>query len=144
MLNTVSTVRCVAGTWGFDMKDSKGYSLLEIMMALVILSVGLLALVQMQGVFAKGSGDARYITRAMDVGMSKMEELKNVAYSDPILNDGSHSDTDSSFGKQFQITWNVNTTGTTNNIKEIELTVTWSSGSDSKSVTLNNVRPRIE
>lgn len=113
-------------------------------MALVILSVGLLALAQMQGHFAEGSGDARYITRAMDVGMDKLEELKNVAYSDPMLNDGAHNEAINSFGKQFQVSWTVNTTGTTNNIKEIQLTVTWNSGGDSKSITLNNVRPRIE
>lgn len=142
MPNTVSIVRCVAGTWGFDMKDSKGYSLLEIMMALVILSVGLLALVQMQGYFAEGSGDARYITRAMDMGMSRMEELKQLTYGDALLNAGVHNQTVNTHSKPFQVGWRV--TDITTNSKRIELTVTWNSGGDSKSIQLTGVRSRVE
>jgi len=124
------------------MKDSKGYSLLEIMMALVILSVGLLALVQMQGVFAEGSGDARYITRAMNAGMTKMEELKLLPYGDALLSAGAHNQTVNTYSKPLQVGWRV--TNITTNSKRIEVTVSWDSGSDSKSIQLTGVRSRVE
>lgn len=111
-------------------------------MALVILSVGLLALVQMQGYFAEGSGDARYITRAMDMGMSRMEELKQLTYGDALLNAGVHNQTVNTHSKPFQVGWRV--TDITTNSKRIELTVTWNSGGDSKSIQLTGVRSRVE
>jgi len=111
-------------------------------MALVILSVGLLALVQMQGVFAEGSGDARYITRAMNAGMTKMEELKLLPYGDALLSAGAHNQTVNTYSKPLQVGWRV--TNITTNSKRIEVTVSWDSGSDSKSIQLTGVRSRVE
>lgn len=121
----------------------RGFSLIEVMIAMVILSVGLLALARMQGYFAQGSGESRYLTRAVDVGMSKLEELKNSNFESSALNNATnpHNANVSVYSKTFDLVWNVNRH---RNCKKITLTVSWESGGDTKSVTLNGLVSEIE
>ncbi|MBI4446153.1 MAG: prepilin-type N-terminal cleavage/methylation domain-containing protein [Acidobacteria bacterium] len=59
-------------------RSSDGFTLLETMMALLILGISLLGLAQLFGLAIYQNGYARNITMGITVARSKMEELKNL------------------------------------------------------------------
>lgn len=118
-------------------KSNYGFSLLEVMIAMVILSVGLLALARMQAYFAQGSGDSRYLTHAVDVGLSKIEELK-AANFDSI---SSNSSTNTDYNRPFYLNWTVTSHQYS---KKIDLTVTFNDGGRNKTVNLVGIVSGIE
>ncbi|MBI9088275.1 MAG: prepilin-type N-terminal cleavage/methylation domain-containing protein [Desulfobacterium sp.] len=78
--------------------DNKGFTLLEILIAMVILSFGLLALGGMQVSGIKGNAGAMGLTEAAVIGTNKIEQLLALPYDDPELsdtdNDGTNQDGD--------------------------------------------------
>ncbi len=114
------------------MKLSKRYSqdgigLLDSMIALVVLSIGLLALVQLMGTALNQSAFSQNNTMAAGVVQEKIEELRTT-YTRELetrsasvdLTDGAHgpqtvtlsSPGHSNMGdKQFRVTWNVDISG---------------------------------
>jgi len=107
--------------------SQEGIGLLDSMIALVVLSVGLLALVQLMGAALNQSAFTQNNTMAAALAQEKIEELRTVftreletrsALAD--LTDGSHgpqtvtlsSPGNSNMGdKQFRVTWNVDISG---------------------------------
>jgi Tfp pilus assembly protein PilV len=107
--------------------SQEGIGLLDSMIALVVLSVGLLALVQLMGTALNQSAFTQNNTMAVAVAQEKIEELRTAftreletrsALAD--LTDGSHgpqtvtlsSPGNSNMGdKQFRVTWNVDISG---------------------------------
>lgn len=106
----------------------KGFTLVECMMALVILSITCLALAQLMGVAVRQNAFARYNTMAVEVAQMKLEELRTkynneleTGTTDADLTANSHPSgspgyqlvtldepTYSSMGdSQFQVTWTV-------------------------------------
>jgi type IV pilus assembly protein PilV len=64
------------------MKNDNGFTLLEAMIALLILSVGIVgaAVMQIQAIRANDNGMAR--TKANDIGLAVMEELRRLPFDD--------------------------------------------------------------
>ena len=58
------------------LKEQDGFSLLEVLIALVILAIGLLAVAQMQIVAIKGNAFGADMTESLTVGHRLMEQLK--------------------------------------------------------------------
>jgi len=132
----------------------KGFSLIEVLIAMVILAVGLLALSSMQGTFATGSASSRQMIRATDLAMSRLNILKTSDYGATILTDtdgdgvsgldhtGSAADqqnTITSYPSQYMVYWNIAEDSSTN-IKRVNVIVEWNNGEDSFS--LDWVKPR--
>lgn len=67
--------------------DQKGFTLVEVLIAVTVFAVGLLALGQTQLVSLHGNGFARSITEASSLAQSKLEELKILPFTDPDLAD---------------------------------------------------------
>jgi len=112
--------------------QEKGFTLVECMFALVILSISCLALAQLMGVATRQNAFARYNTMAAEVAQMKLEELRTKYHneletetSDTDLTAGSHPSgspgyqlvtldepTYSNLGdSQFQVTWTVTVVG---------------------------------
>ncbi len=110
----------------------KGFTLVECMIAMVILSISCLALAQLMGVAARQNAFARYNTMAVEVAQMKLEELKTkfnneleTGTTDTDLTAGSHPSgspgyqlvtldepTYSNMGdSQYQVTWTVTVVG---------------------------------
>lgn len=115
----------------------RGFTLLETMVALVILAIALLGLAQLFGLATYQNGLARYGTMAITVAQGKLEELKG-SYNQELetgnpsadLSAGSHGpDTvtltapsqSMQANWQFQVSWTV--TDSSGNQKTIVLTV---------------------
>lgn len=132
----------------------RGFSLIEVMIALVILAVGLLALNTMQGTFATGSAQSRQFIRATDLATQQVELLKNTDYADGSLADSDgdglagldqtgaaadHQNSVSSFPRDYQVFWNIAHNATAN-VKQVRIIVNWDQGK--RHVALDWIKPR--
>ena len=63
------------------MKEQSGFTLIEVMIALVILAAGLLALATMQIVSIRGNAFSSEMTYASMLAQSRFEQIQNMAYS---------------------------------------------------------------
>ena len=74
--------------------NKNGFTLIEVMISIVILAIGVLAVAKMQISAMKGNSAASGFTEATSFAQNKMEELVNLAYDDPGLNDADGDGTD--------------------------------------------------
>lgn len=68
----------------------RGASLIELMIALIVLSLGILAVAQLFPAGARGQVADRMLTSGSNYAQEKIEELNRLAWSDPALTDGRH------------------------------------------------------
>jgi type IV pilus assembly protein PilV len=67
--------------------NKNGFTLIEVMIAMLILAIGILAVAKMQISAVKGNSAASGFTEATSFAQNKMEELVNLDYDDSGLND---------------------------------------------------------
>ena len=105
-------------------KRSKGFTLLEMLIAMTILSVALLGLGQMLLLSIQGTSFGNKVTEATTLGQDKMEELRTVAWDS--LQDGNDTIIGSQ-GIQYRRAWTVAPAGT---MKTVNLAINWNDGND--------------
>ncbi|BCR07009.1 hypothetical protein DESUT3_40780 [Desulfuromonas versatilis] len=117
--------------------DNGGFTLVELLISLVIFSIGILAVGSMQLTSMKGNTQAVMMTEGLAVAEDKMEELLTLAYDGPELDVGDHEET----VDNNTINWSVTEdTSRTYSLKDILLSVTWSEKGQQKSVELRSLR----
>ena len=67
-----------------------GYTLIELMIALMILAIGVMGIWSMQGVAIKSNSTARKVTDASAMCSDQFEKLMSLPYDDPDLTPGAH------------------------------------------------------
>lgn len=92
------------------LRNAEGYTLIEILIAITILSVGLLAVATMQISAIRVNDTARRMTRRATIAQDKLEHLMSLGYTHAVLTSGSHSDGSAPSG--YTISWTVSTGGT--------------------------------
>ena len=117
---------------------SKGFSLIEVLVALVILSVSLLALAGLMVQSTKNSSWGSHLTEAATLAQDRLERFRAVRPQTDIA-EGTHFDKFKSpwSGIEYTRTWTVATNGT-NTIRTITITVTWT---DSVAHTITIMHP---
>ena len=115
-----------------------GFSLIEVLIALVLLVVGLLALGGMQIVSIKGNSFSQQITQATVLTQNKLEELKKMPFADSNLSSGRH-DEGVLNGSGFSRSYDVEDISTT--LKAVTVTVTWREETD-HSISLSTMKAR--
>ncbi len=135
---------------------SEGFSLLEVVVAASILTVGLLAIATLQGAAIKGNNSAATNTIAATVATDRMEKLMALDMNSQQLqdsdNDGQNglSDTGADAdhavtgqvisGKSFNIFWNVAEDTPNAGNKTIGLVVTWNDRGRTRALEITQVR----
>lgn len=71
--------------------DSQGYSLIEVLIAMAVFSIGILAIFSMQITATNGNALARGMTENYNCAMDKAEELLALPFNNVNLNNGVHS-----------------------------------------------------
>jgi type IV pilus assembly protein PilV len=100
---------------------SKGFTLIEVLVALVILSFSLLALAGLMVTTTKNNASGNHVTEAATFAQDKLEELRAIKWENLI--DGDNSDQkDGSTGITYTRNWNVTTNGS---LKTITINVNW-------------------
>jgi len=100
---------------------SKGFTLIEVLVALVILSFSLLALAGLMVTTTRNNAFGSHITEAATFAQDKLEELRAVKWENLI--EGNHTDQQGgSTGINYTRNWNVTTNGS---LKTITINVNW-------------------
>ena len=151
-------------------RNERGFTLVELMVAIVVFSIGLLALSSMQVGAIKCNSTANGITEGATWAESQVERLIVLAYDDPELTDtdgdGTNQDADNdgddddggNFGlddddtatadnfvtqEDYTVFWNVAENVIINDTKAVNIIVTWTELGAQKRVTIYRVVPRI-
>lgn len=105
-------------------KKSIGFTLIEVLISLAILSLSLLALAGLMVITTKNNSFGNYLTEAVTLAQDKLEELRAISWNDIV----SGSDTKKGATQiVFNRSWNVSTNG---RIKTITITVDWNDNKD--------------
>lgn len=118
--------------------DNKGFTLIELLIAMLILSVGLLAVAGLQVTAIQGNASAKWVTAATTLAEEKMEELKssgfsglsNTAWTAPVTVSLAGAGT---FSRRFQIT-----EPSPGNLKLVDIRVTWPTILGTKQVDISS------
>jgi len=106
--------------------DQKGFTLIEVLIGLVILSVGLLAFAGLQITSARGNFFSKNLTQATYVAQDRLEFLGIVPFDSSQLQPGTYNDGKVVFsGLAFDRAYTVVLNG---NLKTITYTVNWIEG----------------
>lgn len=122
----------------YELMNSKGFSLLEVLIGLVILAIGLLAIAGMQITAIKGNDFSMNVTQAAVLAQDRLEILKNLPYNHATLVDGSYHEGPIS-GTIFSRQYDITDIGAT--MKKITVTVEWT-GATNHRIRLETVRAR--
>ena len=136
----------------------KGFTLVEILLATCILSVGLLAVASLQAAAIRGNYFADKVSNGSAWAADTMEKLIATAYED--YNDANLLDTDGDGDGgledatatdadyqqtqgDYTIYWNISDNAVLNNTKTICVIVTWDDHGVVKQVVMQHVVPRM-
>lgn len=119
-----------------SINSEEAFTLIEIMIALVVLSVGLVALAGLQISAIKGNAFSKRMTTAVTIANARLEEIKNTAYAN-IQSESSAQVTASNMNFTRQVT--VTNDSPVLNTKTVNVTVTWKDGSKSHTVPISTI-----
>lgn len=133
--------------------DNSGFTIMEVMIAMVILAVGMLGIASLQISATKSNGVSGASSMAYNLAQQYMEQVLNTNYTDPNLADanaGNNADLLSTTSVDYQ---NVDMSGSTvdlggfdliinvaddnpiSNTKTVVVIITWQNGQRSRSIS---------
>jgi len=121
-----------------------GFTLIEILIALSIFAVGVLAVASMQITAIQGNATSAGVTDGVVLASQRMEMLMEEAWTSDALNPANNAgaETVATQGR-YTIDWSITDDGVFNNTKTVDITVTWTDRNISKEVVVKHVIPRI-
>jgi type IV pilus assembly protein PilV len=99
-----------------------GFTLIEVLIALTIFAIGLLAVAAMQVSAVKVNSTAGKLTNLSTLGMDKVEELSALPYTDAELTAGNHTDPVTPDG--YSVSWDVVVDNPVTSTKNVTVTIT--------------------
>ena len=143
----------------------KGFTILEVLIAIAILAFGLLAIATMQTTAIKGNARAIIISEGVILAQDRAERIERLAYDDATLSDGvgtnngvagldddlASSDQQdpnnpvnlTPNGRDYTIYWNVAEDWPITNTKTIRLFVTWTERGAPKRLSMDLMKADI-
>ena len=123
------------------MKHEGGFTLVEMLIAVSILSAGLLALGSMQVSAISGSAYSASVTERSTLAADRLEKLLALPYTHADLSSGAHADPNPPTGRT--VRWNIVDNAPLVNTKTITLTVQWMDHAAQKSVSMQRIIARM-
>lgn len=115
----------------------RGFSLLEVMLTLALVSAGTVAVVELFQRARVGGTDGENVLIATDLAQRRLEELRNTAYGS-LTNESAASVSSPSGYSRF--TRSVTVTTPFTNLKQVVVTVSWAAPGGTPSVSLQTYR----
>lgn len=120
-------------------RDSKGFTLVEVLIATFVLAIALLAMAQMQIMAIRGNAFANKTTTSVTLAQDKLEELRGLSYSDSQLAAGDHpNDLAGTDWDYYTREWTVQNDTPTTGLKTVTIDVSWQDAS-SRQVSLDTI-----
>lgn len=121
---------------GVDRDNPNGFSLVEVIIAMAILSLAMLAAASMQINSIRNTTSGNIVTQANMLAKAKLEELKNTRDLTTISNGAENGiDSEGQPGGIYDRSWTVDSMGTT--ARRIKVTVQWNKGSQTRMVSIS-------
>ncbi|OGP50487.1 MAG: hypothetical protein A2Y79_06235 [Deltaproteobacteria bacterium RBG_13_43_22] len=127
-------------------KNIKGFTLVEYLIAIAILGIGLLALVGLQTTAIRGNFGSKCLTTAVLLAEKRMEEFKNTPFNS--LTIGTFSDPNNPLnssgqtGGIFSRTWAIQNYSGSTYMRQITVTISWMEAGRNRSIFYNTVISR--
>ena len=119
--------------------NNKGFTMIEILIALAIFSIGILGVASMQILSVNYNTHARKLTEATTRGVETLETLMTLPYDSDDLNSGSNYEiTDGTY----TVSWDVMADPVLD-YKTINMTVTWSERGTAKIIRFNYIKSQV-
>jgi type IV pilus assembly protein PilV len=114
----------------------EAFTLIEVMIALVVLSIGLIALAGLQVSAIKGNNFSKRITTPISIADDRIEQLKNIPYADIQAEPATNlTVSNMNFSREVIVTIN----NPLPNTKRIDVTVRWIDGAKSYSMPISTI-----
>jgi prepilin-type N-terminal cleavage/methylation domain-containing protein len=120
------------GKWRKVQKDDRGFTLLEIMLAVCIVGFGILAIASMQTTALSGTSTGNLVTGASVVAQDRMEHLIATPY-EQLANGNATSGI-------YGVSWTVSLDEIIKNTATITVNVSWQEKRMSKSMSIVHVK----
>ncbi|MEW6161755.1 MAG: prepilin-type N-terminal cleavage/methylation domain-containing protein [Nitrospirota bacterium] len=127
-------------------KNPNGFTLVEVLIALAILSIGLLALAGLQVVVIKANAGSKNLTSAVILAEAKIEELKRNGFGS--LTNGNFQDPNNPVnetgqaGGIFTRSWVIDNYFGSADMKQIIVTLTWTDSLGNHNIPVTTVFSR--
>ena len=113
----------------------KGFSLIELLIAMAILAIAMLAAASMQFNSVRNNTSGNIVTQANMLGKAKMEELKSTRdLGDLFPGSESGLNAEGAPGGIYDLSWTVDNLGDT--ARRITVTVQWNRGSQTREISI--------
>jgi prepilin-type N-terminal cleavage/methylation domain-containing protein len=122
--------------------SAAGFSLLEVMVAMVLAGIGIAAIAQIFPMAGRGLGDSRRETQATLAAEEKVEQLRALDLSDGLLTAGAHSDTTLVSETPYDRSWFVEDDKPLPGMKRVRMQVVRSGEDTTAAVVLTSVLGR--
>ena len=123
-------------TW----RNEKGASVVEIMVALLIFGIGLVAAIRVLPDSSTKTTRSRNKTIAVNIAQEKVEELMAAGYQHADLTAGNHDDPDNPIRGRYTRTWSVTDNTPVTGMKMISVSVTFPTASADSASTLRTYK----
>ena len=127
------------------LRNNKGFTLVEIMIAVFILVIALLGLISVTVMVIKGNSFSKTMTTATTLAKDKMEQLKNTGYGS-LAGSTDYAELDSTvYAAQtdppcpYTRTWTVTNNSPAAGMKTVQVTVQWNWQNVARNVTLRSI-----
>ena len=115
-----------------------GFTLLEVLVAMALLSVGLLAVAALQSTAARSNDKAEQLNQALALGRTKIEEIVSMDYG--VCNSSSLTNgTDGNYLVNYTITPD---NPVANSTKQIDVIISWSGYGKNNSLMLSYIKAK--
>ena len=118
------------------LRSNKGFTLIEIVVAIVMLTFGVLASASLTAALMRSNRGVTNRTRAVETLRLKVEDLQSQRYSDIVTG----NDTATIGGITFNRAWTVTPDSPAANLKTVTLTVTWADRQGNHTITNQTIR----
>jgi len=105
------------------MVDKKGFTIIEVLVAILIFSIGILAMAALFPMGMRVSYRAQMRTKALSYAMGKIEELRSLPFTDSALTAGEH--TEGNLENRFELSWEVTDDVPLTGMKYVKVYVKW-------------------
>jgi type IV pilus assembly protein PilV len=125
--------------------EPQGFSLLELLIALTIFAVGILAVAAMQTASMRGGAQSTALTQAVrGIVQDKAEELIGLPYDDSDLDSGGHGPANvKRDGVTYSLSWNVTLDDPYPEAKNVTVTTNWDDLAGNHTVSTSFIKDEI-